>query len=257
MLRSLLGIKKSIRKPEKGVNVLCHDGLSYRRVAALRTKGLESVRRCVTLRARLLSDRTVSSGTRRGTVVMVFLLLTASAYFVGSINFAIVVMKATGREDPRSKFSGNAGATNVYRQAGMFWAAVVLMLDFGRALLLSFVSIQLSGTSLTPWIGLFLLLGNRFPCFHQFKGGKGVGSYIGFTAALSPLASAISCLVWVAAYSIFRVPFIASLGMILVLVTGCLISVSWNTLAIIGIGLSATLLFANHWSNIKIYYGSK
>jgi glycerol-3-phosphate acyltransferase PlsY len=139
----------------------------------------------------------------------------------------------------------------------MFWAAVVLLLDFGRALLLSFVSIQLSGRSLTPWIGLFLLLGNRFPCFHQFKGGKGVGSYIGFTAALSPLASAISCLVWVAGYSIFRVPFIASLGMILVLVTGSLISVSWNTSAIIGIGLSATLLFANHWPNIKNYYGSK
>jgi len=189
--------------------------------------------------------------------MMEFLLLIASAYLLGSINFAIVVMKATGRGDPRSKFSGNAGATNVYRQAGLFWAAVVLLLDFGRALLFSFLAIQWSGKNLTPWVGLFLLLGNRFPCFHQFKGGKGVGSYIGFTAALSPLTSVLSCLVWVAGYSVFRVPFIASLGMIFVLAAGSLIAVSWEALAVAGVALSVTLLLANHCPNIRHYYRSK
>jgi acyl phosphate:glycerol-3-phosphate acyltransferase len=178
-------------------------------------------------------------------------LLSASAYILGSINFAILVMKASGRGDPRTKFSGNAGATNVYRQAGLFWAAVVLLLDFGRALLFSFLSLQWCGKTLTPWVGLFLLLGNRFPCFHQFKGGKGVGSYIGFTAALSPLTSALSCLVWVAGYSVFRVPFIASLGMIFVLVAGSMITVSWDAPAVVGIGLTTALLLANHWPNIK------
>jgi glycerol-3-phosphate acyltransferase PlsY len=186
--------------------------------------------------------------------MMEFLLLTASAYFLGSINFAIVVMKATGREDPRMKFSGNAGATNVYRQAGLFWAAVVLLLDFGRALLFSFLSIQWSGKPLTPWVGLFLLLGNRFPCFHQFKGGKGVGSYIGFTAALSPLASALSCLVWVAGYSVFRVPFMASLGMIIVLSAGSMIAVSWDALPVIGTVFTTVLLLANHWPNVKHHF---
>jgi glycerol-3-phosphate acyltransferase PlsY len=189
--------------------------------------------------------------------MMEFLLLTASAYFLGSINFAIVVMKATRRGDPRTKFSGNAGATNVYRQAGLFWAAVVLLLDFGRALLFSFLSIQWSGKTLTPWVGFFLLLGNRFPCFHQFKGGKGVGSYLGFTAALSPLSSTLSCLVWVAGYSIFRVPFIASLGMIFILSAGSMIAVSWDAPAVIGIGLITMLLLANHWPNIKHHFRVK
>lgn len=188
--------------------------------------------------------------------MMKFLFLSASAYFLGSINFAIVVMKASGRGDPRMKFSGNAGATNVYRQAGLFWAAVVLLLDLGRALLFSFLCIQWTGETLMPWVGLFLLLGNRFPCFHQFKGGKGVGSYIGFTAALSPLSSALSCLVWVAGYSVFHVPFIASLGMIFVLAAGSMIAVSWETPAVIGIGFSTALLLANHWPNIKRHYGS-
>jgi glycerol-3-phosphate acyltransferase PlsY len=189
--------------------------------------------------------------------MMAFLFLSASAYTLGSINFAILVMKAAGRADPREKFSGNAGATNVYRQAGLFWAAVVLLLDFGRALLLSFLSIEWSGMALTPWVGLFLLLGNRFPCFHQFKGGKGVASYIGFTAALSPVAAALSCLVWVAGYGIFRVPFMASLGMILVLSAGSMIAFSWDATAVIGIVLITAFLLTNHWPNIKHHFGSK
>jgi glycerol-3-phosphate acyltransferase PlsY len=195
--------------------------------------------------------------TRGKIAMMEFLSLCVSAYVLGSINFAILAMKAAGKGDPRAKFSGNAGATNVYRQAGLFWAAVVLLLDFGRALLFSFLAIQWSGKTLMPWVGLFLLLGNRFPCFHQFKGGKGVGSYIGFTAALSPLTSALSCLVWVAGYSVFRIPFIASLGMILVLVAGSMIAVSWDTWGLVGIALSAALLLANHWPNIKRQFGFK
>ena len=183
--------------------------------------------------------------------MMEFLFLTASAYLLGSINFAILVMKATGKGDPREKFSGNAGATNVYRQAGLFWAAVVLLLDFGRALLFSFLALDWTAHTLVPWVGLSLLLGNRFPCFHQFKGGKGVGSYIGFTAALSPLTAALSCLVWVAGYSVFRVPFMGSLGMILVLAAGSMIALSWDAAAVTGIGLSTALLLANHWPNIK------
>jgi glycerol-3-phosphate acyltransferase PlsY len=188
--------------------------------------------------------------------MMEFLFLAASAYLMGSINFAIIVMKVTGRGDPRARFSGNAGATNVYRQAGLFWAAVVLLLDFGRALLLSFLSIQWTGKQLTPWIGLLLLVGNRFPCFHQFRGGKGVGTYIGFTAALSPITSALSCLVWVVVYCLFRVPFIASFGLIFVLAAGSMIAVSWDTPAVVGIALSTGLLLVNHWPNIKHLYES-
>ena len=84
-----------------------------------------------------------------------------------------------------------------------------------------------------------------------------MGSYIGFTAALSPLTSALSCLVWVAGYAVFRVPFVASLGMIFVLSAGSMIAVSWDTTAVIGIGLTTALLLANHWPNIKNHFGLK
>ena len=61
------------------------------------------------------------------------LILFFLAYIAGSINFAILLFKVIKKDDPRTKFSGNAGTTNVYRIAGKFWAAAVFLLDIGRA----------------------------------------------------------------------------------------------------------------------------
>ena len=65
-----------------------------------------------------------------GKIFLIYLF----AYLAGSVNFAIIFFKVTGKEDPRLSFSGNAGTTNVYRQAGYFWATVIFLLDIGRAI---------------------------------------------------------------------------------------------------------------------------
>ena len=95
------------------------------------------------------------------------------AYLAGSVNFAIIYSKLAGEEDPRLSFSGNAGTTNVYRQAGILWAAVVFLLDIGRALAVAIIACYFLKTSFLPWAAFFLVLGNSFPCFHGFRGGKG------------------------------------------------------------------------------------
>ena len=103
---------------------------------------------------------------------MVFFLYLLAAYFIGSINFSILLFKIMKREDPRIQFSGNAGVTNVYRQTGLWWAAIVLMLDAGRAISISLAALYGVSPSEIPWVGLSLVLGNRYPFFHQFKGEK-------------------------------------------------------------------------------------
>ena len=138
-------------------------------------------------------------------------------YLAGSINFAIIALRLLGKEDPRTKFSGNAGTTNVYRQAGWGWAALVLLLDVGRAAALAALALALLPFAFVPWIGLALVAGNRFPCFHGFRGGKGVASYLGFVVPIAPWGAAAACLAWVAVHRIVRIPFIASFCMILVL----------------------------------------
>mgnify|MGYP001613658059 CR=1 FL=1 len=181
---------------------------------------------------------------------MRFAGLLLLSYLLGSINFAIIVLMLLGKEDPRTTFSGNAGTTNVYRQAGRGWAAVVLLLDAGRALGLAALALALLPFALVPWVGLALVVGNRFPCFHQFRGGKGVASYLGFTILIAPWGAILSCLVWVVVHRIVRIPFIASSLMILLL-GGATVAVSGDqVLPIAGTAVTVLLILYNHKRNI-------
>jgi len=184
----------------------------------------------------------------RLTLTLTLMLLLA--YFAGSINFAIILLGLLGREDPRTKFSGNAGTTNVYRQAGIGWAAVALLLDTGRAAGLAALALYLLPAPLVPWVGMALVAGNRFPCFHRFQGGKGVASFLGFTIPIAPWGAALSCLVWVAVYGIVRIPFVASFFMVLVLGGAAVWSGGARAIPIAGTVVTVLLIFLNHRRNI-------
>lgn len=176
-----------------------------------------------------------------------FLLLT---YLIGSVNFAIVVLGLLGKGDPREAFSGNAGTTNVCRQAGKGWAAVVLILDVGRAAGLASLALALLPHDLVPWTGLVLGLGNRFPCFHRFKGGKGVAGYLGFTLPLAPWGTALSCVVWVVVHRMTRIPFVASFCMILILGGATVVAIGTRMAPVAGTVLTVLLIAFNHKGNI-------
>ena len=171
-------------------------------------------------------------------------------YLTGSINFAIILLRLLGKEDPRTQFSGNAGTTNVYRQAGWGWAAVVLLLDIGRAVALAALALGLLPPASVPWIGFALVAGNRFPCFHGFRGGKGVAGYLGFTLLISPWAAALSCLIWVIVHRIVRIPFIASFFMISILGAGVIAAGDGETASIAGTLATVLLVVFNHRKNI-------
>jgi len=141
-------------------------------------------------------------------------------YVAASLNFAILVLFVLGKGDPRDRFSGNAGTTNVYRMAGLFWAALVLALDMAGAVAVAALGAPVLPQDQLPWLGLALVLGNRFPCFHGFRGGKGVASFLGFTAYLAPWAAVLAMALWVAVYWAVRVPFVASFFMIAALAAG-------------------------------------
>jgi len=177
-------------------------------------------------------------------------LLLIVTYFASSVNFSIVLFKILDKEDPRNKFSGNAGATNVYRQAGFFWAAIVLLLDMGRAMFISLVSLHLLDYQYTTFLGFALILGNRFPCFHQFKGGKGVANYLGFTLILAPFPTLIASLSWLLVFLLFRTPFISSFVMVLILGTGTVLRFSDHVPAMAATLSTVAFILINHRQNI-------
>ena len=181
--------------------------------------------------------------------ILVFLF----AYLAGSINFAIIFFKLTNREDPRLSFSGNAGTTNVCRQAGRGWAAVIFLLDIGRALAVAIVACYYLKISFVPWAGFFLILGNSFPCFHGFRGGKGVANYLGYTLLIAPWAALFSALAWLIAFGFFRITFIASFFMIFILALGQANYGLWKLGTLSGAAASLLLIIFNHRNNIRNY----
>jgi glycerol-3-phosphate acyltransferase PlsY len=179
-----------------------------------------------------------------------FIIIPILSYLLCSVNFSIILFKLTGRGDPRDRYSGNAGATNVYRQAGRAMAVMVLLMDAARGALIAVISAEFADGWIVPWSCLGALIGNRYPVFHGFRGGKGVATLLGFGAAVSLVFMGISCLVWLALYAIFRKPFIGSFGMIAVIAVG--LGYAGNEPAgIVAAVLCAGFAVFNHKENIK------
>lgn len=111
------------------------------------------------------------------------LVVLLAAYFLGSINSAILFSKLVYKDDIRKHGSGNGGMTNMLRTFGGKAALLTLAGDIGKtAISIAIAGIvfgfnYVSGISIHPclyWAGLFAVLGHIFPVYYGFKGGKGV-----------------------------------------------------------------------------------
>jgi acyl phosphate:glycerol-3-phosphate acyltransferase len=185
----------------------------------------------------------------------VFLWMMAAGYVAGSVNFSIVLFRLSGRGDPRLHGSGNPGATNVYRQAGLAWAASVLLLDMGRAIAVALAAAAVLPAWQTPWVGLGLIVGNRFPCFHGFKGGKGVANYLGFTVVMAPFWAATGALAWVATHLVWRTAFLSSFALVFFLTVGTVFAEGVGWQGGVGAGVTALFIVACHHRNIRDRWG--
>lgn len=182
---------------------------------------------------------------------MLLIVILILSYLAGSVNFSILLFKILGLDDPRRGYSGNAGTTNVYRMAGPVWAVIVLLLDVGRAVAVSLIARYALEPGSVTWAGLALIAGNGFPCFHGFKGGKGVANYLGFSAAITPAGAIVACIAWVVVYLLKKIPFIASFAMIAVLGVAVSVSLDNQPGAILGTLATLLLIIFNHRDNIS------
>lgn len=135
------------------------------------------------------------------------------AYLLGSVNFSILLARLLRKPDPRTVGSGNAGATNLARVAGYPWAVVVLLLDLGRAFGVVYGAVLLGLGELSPALTLPLLLGNLYPLYHRFRGGKGVAAAVGAMLAIEPLAMLCGGGVFFAGAAVTRRVSVGSLAM--------------------------------------------
>lgn len=107
------------------------------------------------------------------------------AYLLGSVCSAILVCRLLRLPDPRTRGSGNPGATNVLRIGGKVPALITLFFDILKGLLPVWGSyfLRLPPVAL-GFIALAACLGHMYPLFFNFAGGKAVATAIG---ALAPI----------------------------------------------------------------------
>ncbi len=186
-----------------------------------------------------------------------FIISMIAAYLAGSVNVSILVFRATGRQDPRRHGSGNPGTTNVYRQAGIGWAATVLLLDMARAMVVALLACTWLPLWQVPWVAFGLILGNRFPCFHGFKGGKGVANYLGFSMIVAPMWAGGGLLAWGGAHLIWHTPFLSSFAMVFCLTIGTVLAAGGSGWGLAGTLITALFIVGCHHRNIHAYWSGR
>jgi glycerol-3-phosphate acyltransferase PlsY len=125
-------------------------------------------------------------------------LILILAYLIGSIPFSYLVARWRG-VDVRRVGSGNVGATNVMRSAGVAAGLAAFLLDAakgaGAALVAHALAARLApeaATVLPAAAAAAAVLGHVFPVWLRFRGGKGVATGAGAFVPLAPLSAGLA-----------------------------------------------------------------
>ncbi|HVX81417.1 MAG TPA: glycerol-3-phosphate 1-O-acyltransferase PlsY [Devosiaceae bacterium] len=124
------------------------------------------------------------------------LLAAVLGYLLGSIPFGLLITRAAGLGDVRKIGSGNIGATNVLRTGRRELAAATLVLDALKGTAAVLIARYLWGDDAVLIAGVAAFLGHCFPVWLNFKGGKGVATFIGILLGWAWPVAVIFCIVW-------------------------------------------------------------
>jgi len=125
-------------------------------------------------------------------------------YLIGSLPTAYLFGKKLLGKDIRQLGDGNMGARNAFTELGARAGILIFFIDAGKGLLVILLANAFNvsqGFVLTSGIGA--IAGHNFPCWLQFRGGRGEATAIGILYALLPVPSLIvtlptvlSLLIW-------------------------------------------------------------
>ena len=187
-----------------------------------------------------------------------YIIVAVLAYLLGSISFGMIVAKLAGGPNLREVGSKNTGATNVLRVMGLKIGLIVFVLDILKALIACIIGRVWLGLNGAMLAGLAVVIGHNWPCFFQFKGGKGVASTLAVMLLTFPIP-AIIC--YVVAIVLIATTKYVSLGSITLaaLFAILVIATNWaNWLVILWVLIIAGLLIWRHHANIgRLLHGTE
>ena len=189
---------------------------------------------------------------------LAYLLIAVLAYLLGSISFGMIVAKLAGGPNLREVGSKNTGATNVLRVMGVKIGLIVFVLDILKALVACIIGRIWMGLEGAMLASLAVVIGHNWPCFFQFKGGKGVASTLAVMLMTFPIPA---CICYVVAIGLIAWTRYVSLGSITLaaLFAVLVIATNWASWLVIGwVLVIYGLLIWRHHANIgRLLKGSE
>ena len=141
---------------------------------------------------------------------MEIVLVAVFSYFCGSIPFALILTQIFIGQDIRKIGSGHIGATNVLRSGNKYLAGITLIFDALKGYVPVIICIYLF-PDFIMLCSLTVFLGHVFPIWLNFKGGKGVATYLGVIMALSIQLGVLFMFTWIAVSLIFKYSSLSSM----------------------------------------------
>lgn len=180
-----------------------------------------------------------------------------ASYLIGAIPVGFLVARAAGGFDIRGKGSGNIGATNVLRTLGPVPAVLTLLGDVVKGYLAVRVAEVLGPEPAWGAAGALLaVVGNCWPVFLRFRGGKGMATALGAFLALVPKAVLPSAALWIVVAAIFRYVSLASIAAVLALPVGTFM-LGYPREALGAAVVASLVILWRHRENIRRLAGGK
>jgi glycerol-3-phosphate acyltransferase PlsY len=177
-------------------------------------------------------------------------LWLVGAYLIGAVPVGFLVARALGI-DIRSRGSGNIGATNVLRTAGRGPAIATLVGDVVKGYAGAWMG-SLAGPG--PWwaamAAVAVVVGNCWPVFLGFRGGKGVATGLGAFLRVAPWAIVPAAVVWITVVATFRFVSLGSVCAVLGLPVAVLV-LGYGLPATVSTAIVALIVVARHRENVS------
>lgn len=180
------------------------------------------------------------------------------AYLVGSIPFAVIVVRLFWKQDIRDFGSGNTGATNVLRVFGTIPGLAVYALDAFKGAAGVWIGSMLApeawGSVGSDWFvvlgAMAAIAGHTLSPFLGFKGGKGVATASGAIFVAAPRVIPVLILLFVVTVLIWKFVSLGSVVIAAAFPVVCLLMYpDRHALAVFAFVVAAYVIW-NHRSNV-------
>jgi glycerol-3-phosphate acyltransferase PlsY len=200
--------------------------------------------------------------------MVLYLIIAAVAYLLGSIPFGYLLVRTFRGQDIRLTGSGNIGATNVARSGAKGLGIATLILDALKGVLAVWLALALARSKynlcgdfrehacvpalrLMCVAALFAVLGHIFPAWLKFKGGKGVATALGVFCVLFPKAVLISLAIFIVVVAITRYVSLGSILAAIAFPVGAYFLHNPDAVSLAITSIIALVVVSKHHQNIR------